>query len=356
MFRKMQRIFFFLLLMLLSLIWSCKDNPVTPKELEPGRRDYIWTVDTLETPFNTVRTVWGSSPTDVWAVGPGGSRKNRLWHYDGTGWTVYNKEEIWCAGQTLHGFSADDIWMGGQAGWLSEGAGIWHYDGSEWQEDYVFDVEEASIVLIFDLHGKSPNDLYACGVIGYAQEQKSTNRGFILHYNGKKWKEVYRATWESQFLRVIQSKNHVYIWAYEHGDTDTFYEIKESKLDTVFSRRNTIAFMNLIDERVYFTVRHKVHLNIDDTFQPQWTFPDENFGYQVWGRHSKDVFVRMLNGVAHYNGVDTKQIYTFPPESQARLYEPMIFKDDVFFPMRDPSLGVISNMILHGKLQEDKED
>ena len=54
-----------LMVFLAIFMVGCNNNPVTPKELEPGRRDYVWTVDTLETPFNTVRTVWGSSPTDV---------------------------------------------------------------------------------------------------------------------------------------------------------------------------------------------------------------------------------------------------------------------------------------------------
>lgn len=343
------------------LILNCNNNPVGPKEQQPGRRDYVWEIDTLETPYNFMKDIWGAAPTDVWVVGDGGSRTNRLWHFDGTVWEVYNKEPIWCVGRALHSFSADNIWMGGGAGWLSEGAGIWHYNGEEWKEFDVYNVEEANNVKINSIHGKSPSNIYACGIIAYDQESEGRDsfRGFILHYNGKRWAEVYRASWESQFLEIIQTEHGVYVHSFENWETDTFYKLAGRNLDTILSRSNA-ATMNLIDGTIYFMTSSKKIYQIGGINIPYklWqTFNLENFRYEVYGRHKEDLFLRMLDGVAHYNGTDIQQLYTFPEQSQARImYEPMIFKEDVFFTIRDPSLGVISNMILHGKLQEDKED
>ena len=114
---------------------SCEDNPSEfEPEPEPGQRNYVWTLDTLAMPMNYISSVWGASPDDVWAVGGGGTQYDRLLHYDGTEWSTYTKEPIWCTGMTLFGFSADNVWMGGQAGWGERGAGIWHYDGTNWRE------------------------------------------------------------------------------------------------------------------------------------------------------------------------------------------------------------------------------
>jgi len=333
---------------------ACQQHPTTPEPREPGRRDYVWTVDTLAAEMNYIRDVWGATPADVWAVGPAGTYRNRLWHSDGTAWTAYTQEEIWCGGKTLHGFSADNIWMGGQAGWFSEGAGIWHYDGVTWEEQAVYNVEGAYSVHIWSIHGRTPDDIYACGMFSYVQEPRnSTYRGFILHYDGNTWEEVYRATWESQFLEVLQAENRVYIDALEHWDTNTFYELQGSRLDTVHSRRGRNGVMNLIDEAVYFTMRHGVYRNKNGTFQRIRAFDMANFGYQVYGRHPTDLFLRMLDGVAHYNGTDTQQLYTYPDQAEARIInEPLILERDIFFILNDHTLGPrYSNMIRHGTLK-----
>ncbi len=55
--------------LLLFMVFDCHNNPVTPPVDEAGSRDYIWTVDTINYP-NSITRIWGSSPSDVWAVGP----------------------------------------------------------------------------------------------------------------------------------------------------------------------------------------------------------------------------------------------------------------------------------------------
>ena len=68
---------------LLSLT-NCKENSINGDDnLEPGRRDYTWTVDTLNIPFTSLTRIWGSSPMDVWAIGPGGDADKTIYHFDG---------------------------------------------------------------------------------------------------------------------------------------------------------------------------------------------------------------------------------------------------------------------------------
>ena len=71
--------------LILFINWDCKKNPVGPENIQPGRRDYTWTVDTLTVPNGDLFylfSLWGSSPTDIWAVGSGRTTLVTLWHYD----------------------------------------------------------------------------------------------------------------------------------------------------------------------------------------------------------------------------------------------------------------------------------
>ena len=68
----------------LLLLNNC-DNTEPVDELKPGRRDYAWTVDTLNYPFAPLTRIWGSSPTDVWAISPGDWDKS-ISHFNGISW------------------------------------------------------------------------------------------------------------------------------------------------------------------------------------------------------------------------------------------------------------------------------
>lgn len=78
--------------------------------------------------------IWGSSPTDLWAVGGSGfpDAVPTLLHRDATGWSTVTLPPLMRA--EVHGLfkvwgsSASDVWVVGQRGT------VLHYDGSAWQE------------------------------------------------------------------------------------------------------------------------------------------------------------------------------------------------------------------------------
>ena len=72
-----------ILLALLITLNTCKDTINNPPEPEPGRRDYVWTVDTIKIPYTFLQNISGSSSQDVWAVGPGGGLDQTIWHFNG---------------------------------------------------------------------------------------------------------------------------------------------------------------------------------------------------------------------------------------------------------------------------------
>ncbi len=128
-----------LLLQLLLLSQSitqigCNTNdPVVEENVEPGSRNYEWTIDTLKIPFNILTRIWGSSPADVWATGGGGGMDKTIWHFDGTKWsTDYISRPI--VPTSIFGFGTDDVWLGGNQGL------IWHYNGSIWSQHTKFEI------------------------------------------------------------------------------------------------------------------------------------------------------------------------------------------------------------------------
>ena len=78
---------YLLMHLFLIALFSCNSNPVTPSEVHPGRRDYVWTADTLPN-YSYMGKLWGSSPSDVWAIGAAGSYSNTIYHFDGNKWST----------------------------------------------------------------------------------------------------------------------------------------------------------------------------------------------------------------------------------------------------------------------------
>lgn len=350
----------FLLTAGLSLLVLASCDLFTLKP-EPGSRNYEWTLDTLYMPMNSLYSVWGASPDDVWAVGPGGTQYDRLLHYDGTRWSTYTNEIIWCDGQTLFGFSADDIWMGGNAGWRDRGAGIWHYDGNTWKKYYVYNPDEDYWgIYINDIWGNDPNDVYACGTRGFFDGTNEWLRGFVLHYDGTAWREIARADFNSQFLRIRKEDDKVFVFSYgknyETGDDDVeFYLVKEDSLVQIYSnKRSEIRRANLtsIDGKTYFTITNNVFLYSNSGFKQVLSINYENYYPGVHGRNKNDMFITMADGIVHYNGTDMQYLYNLPSTNMSLVDNPLILEKDIYY-----CLWYLSDyqyeLILHGRLVEE---
>jgi len=351
----MRKIAITIILSLILLLNFCKRIPTLP-EPQPGKRNYVWEADTLDMPMNYISSIWGASPNDVWAVGAGGTYKDRLQHYDGRTWSAYNKELILCTGLTLYGFSANNVWMGGGGGWLAHGAGIWHYNGTKWSQNYVYDIEGSYSIEVNDIWGNHPHDVYACGMIGFHDgATKDKLRGFILHYNGKRWKEVAKAQSNSQFHVVRKERNNVFLLStvvINHNFVGfEIYKLSDNKLKKIYAvDRTQIHAVNMctIMGKVYFVMDHDIFRYVNGTFVNYLTIDHENFASVIHGRNEVDIFLRMRDGIAHYNGEDIEYLYHFPRNS-INLHNAFLFEKEVFF------YGLTSdfkNIVLHGRLEE----
>lgn len=153
--RKSNRFVFTCVMISAVLVMStCKDDtPPENNSPKPGKRNYVWMVDTLAYPGSfqtTMRDIWASSPTNVYVVG----------HNDRAGMGV-----------------------------------MFHYDGQRWEPVRLLTREGGTIQQGFDLaaiHGFSPNDIYAVGQFIYDNPNPPPNfldSSLIIHFDGMQWRE-----------------------------------------------------------------------------------------------------------------------------------------------------------------------
>ena len=323
-------------ILFLQLI-SCKNNPLEiSAPSPPGRRNYVWTLDTLKTPFNYFTGLWGSSPSDVWTVGGGGDPDNRLWHFDGTKWSVYNKEQIICAGNALIGFSKDNVWMVGEEG------RIWHFDGNMWEENFVY-VQNDGFANIMDVWGSNSNDIYAVGDINLASVKEQ--RGFILHYDGKQWREYFKANYISQFNSVLGDNENVFITGIRLVfKPDNFIVVDSAYISRITSNNLQKIYkvaadlpMSLaqIGNKINFVIDQSLYRYSFGGMEHVMDFTGYNFASCVYGRSYNDLFIKMFDGVGHYNGTDIVYLYKFNTNFSYYSGRPMDFGNAIFFNIPD---------------------
>ena len=330
-------------------LFSCKNSPVEPY-IGPGRRDYVWTIDTIKNPGNPsfyTQAIWGSSPNDLWAVNP----NDRMFHSNGNKWSVYNYPTIYGGGETIFGFSKDNIWVG------SFGGAIWHFDGTNWYLHYWYKPEGRTSVSITHIWGKNSNDIFAVGVYFKTDGNK---RGFILHYDGREWRELYKADFNSNFIRAFQQDDDLLIFSYNGTaqsvtDSLAYYSFSTQGLKELYKDSEDNAGtgnLGLIGDRVYFTIGNSLYRYLkvfsEGRLLKGLTFDNPQFGNVVFGRNEKDFFVRMVDGLAHYNGSNLEYVYKFEDKTNDIGQIPLIFEKEVYFIMFNFTKK--DNYVLHGKL------
>ena len=125
--------------------------------------------------------VWVNSPTDAFAVGTEYFKDTpylTIWHYNGSIWsTLYSDIHVGLNG--VWGSSGDNVFaVGGYLDDQSKGI-IMHYDGNSFT--YIFPNTES----LYAIWGCSSNDVFAVG-----------ENGTILHYDGSIWSTMNSGTME----------------------------------------------------------------------------------------------------------------------------------------------------------------
>ena len=127
---------------------GCKyPDPVPPEPLHADPRNFTWTIDTIAlpgSPATLMRSIWGSSPRDVYVAGHNDMPAGTMFHYDGISWRKVNltvAEGGAIQGvvdiSQVFGFTPAYVFAaGGVAGSLTPGSParslVIRFDGSSW--------------------------------------------------------------------------------------------------------------------------------------------------------------------------------------------------------------------------------
>jgi hypothetical protein len=146
-------------------------------------------------PMDTLRGVWGSSASDVWAVGASGAIR----HYNGAIWSgVMSGTSQPLAG--IWGTSASDMWaVGGFSGT------ILHYNGTSWSSL----LERAQPGILFAVWGSSASDVWVGG-----------DADSVFHYNGASWSAVGGVT---RTIFGIWGSSASDVWAVGYNGSGTIF-------------------------------------------------------------------------------------------------------------------------------------
>ncbi|PIW70579.1 MAG: hypothetical protein COW08_01100 [Ignavibacteriales bacterium CG12_big_fil_rev_8_21_14_0_65_30_8] len=330
---------------LLVIYFSCQ-SPAGPEDLTPGRRDYSWTVDTLNYPFNTIYRIWGSSPIDVWSISSGGFLDKTIFHFDGNNWTTDGISRS-ISPSAIFGFSSSNVYIGGSNG------RIWHFDGSNWKQIAELSKDENNQVGFDNMWGESPNDIYAFGA--YPDSNSLFNNSVIAHFTNNNWsilntdglkgivENLYKnKTDQKIYLRVISIGGIVSI------DSSNIFEYLQGKFNKIYSSSVDNANTSLINNEVYFVLGREIARRIDNKFQTIFNVDVPNFYNNIWGRNSNDIFLSMTDGLAHYNGNTIEYLLHFD-KPRTQIFGAMLFDKDVFFLVYESQTNL--NLIHHGRLK-----
>jgi len=334
-----------LVAILLFTSFSCNLLTGPGNNLQPGRRDYTWTVDTIRIFSNYIQEIWGSNPNDIWGVGPGGDLSTTIWHYDGKQWSTDGVGRN-LSPESVFGFAKNDVWIGGEDG------KIWHYDGSNWKQNYQHTINSFTNIGFYDLYGTSNHDFYAVGTVWFDNE---TRRGIILHYDGSSWKQEYLANSNSYFVKVRVSQDGTrYIYSikqdvqYNSNDTTVFYEFDGKNLKQIYSDEDkTIkqGWVSIIDGNPYFSLANVIYRYQQNQFEELFKANSQFYTPSIFGRSEKDIFLGTSEGIEQYNGTDVQLLLT----DASFVNGGQLFDKEVFFLNTTLRNGI--SLIYHGKLK-----
>ena len=341
----MHRIQILCILFIGLIVSSCdkSNNPVSNQDaVAPGRRDYVWTVDTIREPYNSFVDITGTSPQDLWTANPGDARKI-FYHYDGSKWQTDLVFRSFAA-KSIYSLSPNDVWSSGEEG------RIWHFDGSTWKEVYKHSVGAITDIVFEDIYAIASNDIYAAGQYFDGLDFW----GIIVHYDGHSWKQIAIPQIRTAFITIRKISNgKLYLLGVTNEltkeSTYQLYEFDGVQLKLIKSgtqAKNQMGGIINISSKVYFIIGFDFYDYNDGTFVRLGNLSDSNTFLNVaFGTSSKNIFLGMRDGIAHYNGENTE--YLFKTQDNIYVRTGIAFEKDVFFVGMDMKGN---NLIIHGKL------
>jgi len=323
-----------------------KDNLLPEKEYEPGTRDYVWSIDTIKN-SNYYTDLWGNSPGKVWIVGSGPENEQHYMQYLNDSLVSTNHIDLTNSPWTVFGFKENDVWFG------CTNFTIKHYDGSSISVYSSINTESYRNRYITDIWGKSKDDIYA---VGSLLHNDGNLHAIILHFDGNTWDYEIEPVEKLHFGRIRQDdySNPYYIWAVDSDitppDSVFFLSFQQGNLIRINidnPQHHSRKFLNLLDGTLYFRQEEFIYKLWNNKFLKKISLINSDVNSSTFfGRNENDLFYNHVNGIAHYNGENTKVIYPF--NEKIGLVDAVLFENDVYF------LGYFDDVfkffVLHGTI------
>lgn len=322
---------------------SCVSNSTEPEpNYEPGRRDYVWTADTIKAYYVYFNSIWGKTVNDVWMVSLVGSVLENTYRYDGTKWYREINAPI---GNTV------SLWGTESNVWISTHEGrIWKYRNNIFSSSPQF-MYDGKAIDFFSMAGKNDNEVYACG----GKFMPYNRDGLLYKYNGSSWQldRVLKNYGNLYKVRYSDKNNRYYILSYidnkDIADTTQLLEYDGITVKSILYQDIGENFtINNIDGFLYVSKGNKIYRYYDETLNAYLEVSNPNFRGQVWGRNKNDLLIQMQDGLMHFNGSDLKYILKFPTNTEYGSAA-LVLERDVFLHAFDNRTGY--NIIYHGILK-----
>jgi hypothetical protein len=337
---------FLLLIGVVLFLNACKSNPFIYQEDQPGNRDYVWNVDTINA-CNPIYRLWGKSPSNILAITE--LCNDDIFHFDGLHWITGGKYIIPYTPYSIYGFSDNNVYLGAAYG------RIFHFDGNKFSEVAALSKDEHNNIVFENIWGESSDDFYAFGA--YPDEKSLFNNSVIAHYTNNNWNILDTGNMKGNIAQLFKDKTFqtIYLQSIKPSETydSTFiYEYNQGKFSKLYSTEWGInwADISLINNHVYFVLNKKIAIRINNQFQTILDLESTKFYEHIWGRNSKDIFLEMMDGLAHYNGTDIEYLFYFNKQPRTQIWDAVIFDKEVFFLVYEDITKL--SLIYHGKLKD----
>jgi protocatechuate 3,4-dioxygenase beta subunit len=247
----------------------------------------------------TLKGLWASGPSDAWAVGNAGT----ILHWDGTVWSkvqsgtnppVLPKDLDLLA---IWGSSATDVWAVG--GGVIPGtpnnaptAVILHWDGTGSWEDRSYTSGNALVARAYirAVAGSSQNDVWAIG-----------DSGFIMHYNGQGWTVLNSNLLLGSSCARLWSSAPNDAWC--SGGTNVFHLKGEDTFERITVSANVGVIWGNGPSDVWFVGADGMLRWDGQNLSPEPSVPrPPNGASSAWRIGSGDVWARGSGDMFHWNG------------------------------------------------------
>jgi hypothetical protein len=262
-----------------------------------------------------MRSIWGSSASDVYVVGHNDRGYGKMFHYDGSKWNAIDPLPVGFIDLTaVYGFSSNDVWTAGlrsidspELGYTVDSSLIIHYDGTSWKEMNL----PGRGRMLQSVGGASPNDVWIGGTnVLYRYDGFSVKHYPIyippqgiqfLFIAALSPSEVYMTGFRNDVVQPIDS-NFYYLYRFNGSS----WNIIDSAVQTVGSSQLKFGYQPVV-------IDHKLYFGGEGVWE--WTGSgwiklfDDAWNYRVGGDRPDNLFAcGGLNRLYHYNGSDWKRI------------------------------------------------